>query len=280
LFNTARFTKLHLYLYLVKNKTLFKYLPPTTFCKDYNLVKRFINRYENVILKPANLSRGRGICIINRVNGIYLVSDYRRKPNLEIAINNDEELQAFFERNTDLFKGYLIQKRLELAKVDDQPYDIRIVMQKEKPQEWKCNGIECRVAAKKSLLTNISQGGFALTIDEALERSFNLTESQREDKKQELYSLCLSLCEHLDKMGHHFAEFGIDIAIDEDGTMWIIEANVFPSFKGFKLMDYKTYLNIRYAPMLYAASLAGFEYNAGGSDENYELFSNNKTPSI
>jgi glutathione synthase/RimK-type ligase-like ATP-grasp enzyme len=59
----------------------------------------------------------------------------------------------------------------------------------------------------------------------------------------------------MDTFGEHFAEFGIDIAIDIDKNLWLIEANVFPSFKGFKLLDRKIYNKIRYTPLLYALSL-------------------------
>ena len=130
-------------------------------------------------------------------------------------------------------------------------------MQKDKNAKWVCSGIECRVANNKSLITNISRGGYALTIWEALKRAFPDNTDIRLLKKQ-LDDLCQKLCLYLDETGHHFAEFGVDIAIDKYKRLWIIEVNVFPSFKGFKKMDYQTYLKIRYTPLLYAASLAGF----------------------
>lgn len=273
MFNSWRFTKIYMYRYLMRNGRLIKHLPPTSKCVNYNQIKQFINKHGSVILKPISLSRGRGICIINQVSNGYKALDYRNNSTIETDIVNDVELRTFFEENAGFFKNYLIQKHLKLAKVDGQPYDIRVVMQKEQPHKWKCSGIECRVAAKKTLLTNISRGGYALTIDKALGSSFNMSDEQREEKKQQLDSLCLRLCEHLDRIGYHFAEFGIDIAIDEEGTLWIIEVNVFPSFKGFKLIDYKTYLNIRYAPLLYAANLSGFSNNTEGRGDNDELFS-------
>ena len=67
-----------------------------------------------------------------------------------------------------------------------------------------------------------------------------------------------NFCLYMDTFGEHFAEFGLDIAIDTDKRLWLIEANVFPSFKGFKKMDLETYLSIRYTPLLYAASLTQF----------------------
>ena len=108
------------------------------------------------------------------------------------------------------------------------------------------------------MITNISRGGYALTLDEALNRSFSLEEEKLKKMKDSIYQICLNLCKSLDRLNHHFGEFGIDIALDVNGKPWIIEVNVFPSFKGFKKMDYDTYLGIRYTPMLYAAHLAGF----------------------
>ena len=93
---------------------------------------------------------------------------------------------------------------------------------------------------------------------EALKRAVSEDTEEMGRVKQQVYSLCQKLCKSLEKTGHHFAELGMDIAIDEEGSLWIIEVNVFPSFKGFKVMDYDTYLDIRHTPILYAARLAGF----------------------
>jgi D-alanine-D-alanine ligase-like ATP-grasp enzyme len=118
-------------------------------------------------------------------------------------------------------------------------------------------GIECRVANKNTLVTNISRGGYALNIEEALKSAFpNITNDK--DIKDYIDDLCYRICQRLDETGQHFAEFGLDLGIDEDKKIWIIEANVFPSFKGFKTMDHETYLKIRYAPIQYSASIAGF----------------------
>jgi len=258
MFNSCRFTKFVLFKYIKKDKDLSKYLPPTELSIDFKQVKSFINKYNNIILKPIGLSRGRGICIIKKDGNYYNISDYRNPEPIEMRLAGDEALKGYFKKNKDFFDRYLIQKHLSLAQVDGSPFDIRVVMQKERPPEWKCTGIECRVAAPKSLVTNISRGGYALTIDEALKGALPGCAEEHGSIKLKLDDLCHKLCESLDKSGHHFAEFGVDIAIDEDKGLWIIEVNVFPSFKGFKEMDYDTYLKIRYTPISYAAYLAGF----------------------
>ncbi|WP_139904920.1 YheC/YheD family protein [Clostridium thermarum] len=258
MFNSWRFGKFYLYKHIKRNRKLAMHVPRTEVTEDFRQVKRFIDDIKDVILKPIYLSRGRGICIIQKRDDRYKVADYRNNEVKEFILENDSELKRFFDENTEFFDKYLIQQHLSLAKIEGAPYDIRVVMQKLRQDQWKCSGIECRVAAKKSMITNISRGGYALTLDEALACSFKVDEEERQRIKDKVYELCFRLCESLDRLDHHFAEFGIDIALDADGNAWIIEVNVFPSFKGFKLMDYETYLGIRYTPILYAAHLAGF----------------------
>ena len=258
MFNSWRFTKFYLYKHVKRDKDLSKYLPPTQLCDNYEQIKTFIDKHNNVILKPTHLSRGRGICIINKEIETYKVFDYRGKDIEELQLNDAEALNVFFKSNADLFTKYLIQKHLLLAKVDGSPFDIRVVMQKEKLTEWKCTGIECRVAAQKTLITNISRGGYALSLDEALQKSFPHSIEEQAKMKEHIQVLCIKLCKNLEHTSHHFAELGMDIAVDEQGNLWIIEVNVFPSFKGFKEMNYETYLGIRHTPILYAAHLAGF----------------------
>lgn len=259
-FNSWRFGKFYLYNHAKKYKELSRYLPPTELCQSYEQLKRFLDINEGIILKPVDLSRGRGICIVNSEEVGYKISDYRGSEAVQIKLGSESALKDFFENNKCFFNKYLMQKHLALAKIEGSPFDIRVVMQKEKLNQWKCSGIECRVAAQKSLITNISRGGYALTLEEALRRSFTeLEEYEREKIVNYIDKLSLKLCESLDKIGKHFAEFGMDLALDEGGNPWIIEVNVFPSFKGFKVMNYDTYLGIRHTPILYAAQLAGFK---------------------
>ncbi|KPU43799.1 endospore coat-associated protein YheD [Oxobacter pfennigii] len=261
LFNSWRFTKYNLYNYLKKHEELSKKLPATESTKDYETVKKFINKYGKVILKPVSLSRGRGICIIRKENDVYNIFDYRSKDPVKLILD-ERLLRGFFRYNSMFFERYIMQELLSLAKVDGGLFDIRVVMQKDSSAKWKCSGIECRVAGKDSLITNISRGGYAMHLDEAFIKAF--PESNYEELKQSLNDLCYKLCIYMDETRHHFAEFGIDIAIDEDKRFWIIEVNVFPSFKGFKDMDYETYLDIRYTPLYYAAWLSGFDLDSGG----------------
>lgn len=254
LFNSYRFSKYELYETVNMNNELNKYLPPTELSLNFNQVKNFIDFHGKAILKPTDLSRGRGICVIEKTNSVYEITDYRyRYPRVSVLYDNNS-VENFFAINQELFNKYLIQKYLPLAKIGDSLFDIRVVMQKQRDKVWGCTGIECRVS-NDSHLTNISRGGYALSLDDALYHAFN---EDFEQLSQQVSQFCQKFCSHMDRLGEHFAEFGMDIALDTDKNLWLIEANVFPSFKGFKMMNWKTYFSIRYTPLLYALSLTQF----------------------
>lgn len=255
LFNSHRFTKMDLYKYLNEYDDMIKYLPPTELSSDFAQVSKFIDRYNKVILKPLDLSRGRGICIIEKTGSSYTITDYRDKFSSALIIETISELEVFFSQNQTFFNKYLIQRYIKLASIDSAIFDVRVVMHKHNDKSWGCTGIECRVT-KNSHLTNISRGGYALTLEDALKSAFADGHEQISDH---IHRFCIEVCKKLDLMGHHFGEFGLDIAVDENKSVWLIEANVFPSFKGFKRTDMDTYYAIRHMPLLYALSLTAFK---------------------
>lgn len=269
LFNSLRFTKLYLYQFAGRDPELSGHMPPTEMSVNYEQVKRFIDEHRKALLKPVNLSRGRGICFIACEGGKYVIDDYRRSRPQHMVLASEEALKEFFSANQNFFSRYLIQEYIPLALIGGSPFDIRVVMQKDAAADWVCSGIECRVANNESLLTNISRGGCALSIAQAIEKAFPEYDSA-DDVRSSIEMLCRKLCLYLDGMGQHFAELGIDIAMDKDKKLWVIEANVFPSFKGFREMDYPTYLEIRYTPIFYASHLAGFQRNYTTGVNEYE----------
>ena len=259
LFNSYRFTKYELFNAIRADSGLRMFLPATELTTDFEQVRKFMAWYPRVILKPVDLSRGRGICVIEHVGWGYRVSDYRYRFPIVKTLRNNAALEQFFKENSDLFHKYLIQQYLRLAKIGNSCFDIRVVMQKDRQREWGCTGIECRVSGEGSHLTNISRGGNALTLEDALQLSFG---KNYEELPNNILSFCRRFCEYMDTQGGHFAEFGMDVAVDVNKNLWLIEANVFPSFKGIKRIDPKTYLAIRYTPLLYALSLSGFGESA------------------
>jgi glutathione synthase/RimK-type ligase-like ATP-grasp enzyme len=257
MFNSYRFNKFELYQYLREDPVLCNYLPYTEVCSDISQIYDFIKKHKNVILKPIDLSRGRGICIIQTIHSRFKISDLRKKDTDSHSLVDYKSLILFLKRNKTFLNKYIMQKLIPLAQINGYPYDIRVVMQKTARDKWEYIGIECRVS-RSSLITNISRGGYALTLEDAIAKSFEGEDCN--EIKNKICTLCDKLCTYIDKRtGEHYAEFGIDIALDAEKKLSIIEVNVNPSFNGFKDIDYNLYNHILSNPLLYAVSLTEFK---------------------
>jgi glutathione synthase/RimK-type ligase-like ATP-grasp enzyme len=253
-FNAAKFDKWQLYNQLKEHATLRSYLPETALLTVDSL-STFLGKYSKVILKPIKLSRGRGISILASTrDGALEVHDYRRVTDFMIPTS---QLADYLHEGKYQQRDYIIQPFLDLARIDGCPWDIRVVMQKNRWNQWVCSGIECRLAGPGKVITNISKGGRALDLSKALELAFG-TEVDPIQVRKDIDSISMEFCKMMDSTGFHFAEFGLDLAIDQQLHYWFIEANVRPTFKGFKTLDEQIYRQICYEPVLYSASIAGF----------------------
>ena len=258
LFNSHYFKKSDLIL-LKDEKEIRNHVPATHLLKKMDDLFEFIQDKERIILKPVSLSRGRGIFTLEKnqkpVEG-YILYEHQNEFLIRHLLPDTNALGEMLKKLNLLNKQYLYQTYIPLLKINNRPLDVRVVMQKYDTNSWKCSGIECRVAGENEVLTNIARGGEAMTLEDVVIGSGI---DQSYDKIYEsIINLCQKFCDLIDRKDEHYAEFGLDIGLDQEGYPWIIEANIFPSFKGFKEMDYEMYLKIRYQPIFYAVHLQGF----------------------
>jgi glutathione synthase/RimK-type ligase-like ATP-grasp enzyme len=263
-FNSKRFDKWEVYKILEKDLAFKNHLPETLKLESPEDFHSLMNKHEKIILKPIGLSRGRGICFIEKSGNIFRIHDYRDSKDKKFFFLKNNEVDEFL-KNQFIHKEYIVQQQLVLASINGAPFDIRLVIGKNEKRIWECSGIECRLAGSQNKITNISRGGQALHIHDALKLSFGPWINANKMKKN-LISLAKRCCEIMDKTGEHFAEFGLDFAFDAQKKLWFIEVNVRPVFRGFRDMNYTNYLHIRHMPLRYAATLAGF----GKEGSNYE----------
>ncbi|WP_066391389.1 YheC/YheD family endospore coat-associated protein [Neobacillus mesonae] len=272
LFNSYHYKKSDL-LKLQEEKKINKYLPKTHLLKNMPDLIQFVNVEQKVILKPVSLSRGRGIFVIEKnvvddSNG-YILYDHRKEFRLQHFIPDEVGLEEML-RKLVMNEKYLYQTYIPLLKVNNRPFDVRVVMQKFHKEQWICSGIECRVAGEKEVLTNIARGGEAMTLEEVVRKAGDHLSFEKVQK--DILTLCQNFCRLMDETDEHYGEFGLDIGLDQDGYPWMIEANIFPSFKGFKAMDNDTYLKIRYQPLYYAVHLQDFSIFESEEEMKDEIF--------
>lgn len=254
-FNSMRFDKWEMYQHLSDHPVLGMHLPETVLMTGAQVVFHMLAKHERIILKPIGLSRARGICILQRLDEHHVqVIDYTTGPRKTVYVLDRQEILSFFAQHKMIGSTYLVQPLLALAKIKGSNWDIRVVMQKNESFRWQCTGIECRLANAADWITNISRGGRAMHLEKALRRSFGASADNALLEAQ-ISEVAHAFCEEMDRTGHHFAEFGLDLAVDIKRRVWLIEANVRPTFNGFKKMDLDLYRRICAVPLLYAAAL-------------------------
>jgi glutathione synthase/RimK-type ligase-like ATP-grasp enzyme len=244
---------------LSQHPTLRSYIPDTCLVKNFIPVDRMLNKYGAVYLKPITGSMGRNIIRVlrkKRTNMYY----YQYQASYQPRIGTSKGIKGLRQSLRRFMgkRGYIVQRRINLLKVDGKIVDVRIIVQKDQTGLWSITGQACRIGKRGSITSNISSGGSASKVETVVAQKFN-DPMKRERILTELKDLALNSAHVLETNTISMGELGIDIGIDQDGKLWFIEANLRPSRKVFTLINepakrIKSLENV----LLYACYLAGF----------------------
>lgn len=190
-----------------------------------------LGKYGMVYVKPSGGSRGVGIVKVWQAGGrVYLKHTVRATQSF--ATSHD----AFSYLNRHRAgKACIVQRGIALAKVKGRPFDIRVMMQRTSPGgEWKYSGMLAKVAGPASVVTNVALSkGYVLTVEDALQKSLGWSNRQIEQCIGELKRLGGIAAKHFDSY-QKYRELGFDVAVDEQGKIWLIEENTAPSHPLFR----------------------------------------------
>jgi hypothetical protein len=156
-------------------------------------------------------------------------------------LNNLEELKAtidqFIAEKKDIGRAkFIVQQGIRLLKYQGHAMDLRILIGKNGKGKWKAINFYGRYTKGNSTITNHSAGG-DVALYEGMVPSLKKAYPQISlPKKSELGNLAIKAGMLIDKEFGLFGEIGMDIAIDEKGKLWIIEANARPDkYIGIKI---------------------------------------------
>lgn len=226
--------KLKVHHYLLSDEALQAYLPETL-PLTLNHLKQMVEKYPLLYIKPNVGSQGIGIFKLERKEDGYQLRS-TRKTRLYKKLPS---VLQFLQSHTK--KRLIIQQGIELERVNDHPYDIRVMVQRKPRSAWVCTGIFAKVGSPKKIVTNYYQGGRLVTMDK-LYAKLGLTEEETEERLAQLEQVALRIAKVLLSKQPGMYELGIDLAFDNEQRLWVIEVNSrMPEFYPLKEIDRTMY---------------------------------------
>jgi hypothetical protein len=228
LFNERFLDKWEVYQTLRESPEMLHLLPETQLVRNESDLKDMIKRYTPVFAKPKAGSLGQGIIRIEKLGpSQYHVTFIRRNQQNSTSYTSFKQLSQSLMPRMKKYT-YIVQQGIPLVTIDNRPVDFRVLVQKKAPNAWSVTSIVARIANDKSIVSNLAQGGTLVTVSQAFKGIKWRTSHPPEPSH--LIKTALKVTQTLEKqIEGHFAEFGIDLAADAAGNIWLLEVNSKPS---------------------------------------------------
>lgn len=223
---------------LIENQELVPHIPKTRLLTTEWMIE-MLHDHPILYIKPTSASQGMGIMRVDRMGeSSYMLRDTQR---FSFYQDISDLTEAVFQLKRK--QSYLIQQGIISVTQLNYPFDIRAHVIKVNGV-WTFGGMIGKVAKKKSIITNASQGAVPTHIDTILTNFRGLNEEQSEEVKTKIRRIALDAAQEMDKKHPKWSEFGLDIGIDEGNHIWIYEINFRPGFILFRYIDQPAYLFI------------------------------------
>jgi hypothetical protein len=238
--------KLELYESL-KTSILSPYLPVSQLVTNEGIVLSELEKHKKLILKPINGSQGYGIYYLKKQQKNYHVKTEKQKQIISRIFPNEKKLLQWLKLLIKQRK-YLVQPYLELSNNELQPFDIRILLQKNETGKWTDRGKGIRTGTTGGLLSNLSAGGTVSDFDSWV---LTLTAQTKDFLFNELNYIITNLTDVLEKMFMPLFEIGLDIGLAKNGSLWILDVNSKPGRKVVLSTKPELAETLYLAPLLY-----------------------------
>ncbi|KYD19209.1 hypothetical protein B4135_2133 [Caldibacillus debilis] len=222
-FNPGFFNKMEIHQRLEKLPEAKKYLPQTVLFKDQGSLSSMLDEYGFVYVKGTNGSHGNEVFRIRKIHEKKYLCLFRD----EGQTNRMYKFSSPGEIFQHLFAGrdgnWMIQRGIRLLRFRGREMDFRIHANKD-GKDWKATAIIAKCTGGNSATTHFLSGGEAKTLEEVFPN-----EEERSVRKNQLTEAALAVCRALEKqLDGIFGEIGLDMAFDQDGKIWLFEANSKP----------------------------------------------------
>lgn len=221
LFNgVTRFDKWEVHQCLTADPLASPYLPITAPLQDEKQVKRWLQRFATLYLKPRSGSLGLGVIRLRQV-GERIELTCTKQGGVQIKglpLHQFEIIGRQLAR-----RPYLVQEGIRLLHIGGRPMDIRVSVQRGANGEWNLSGMVARLGQKGAHVTNLAAGGQPLPLEKVLLPLFGRAGAQQ--IVDELQKAAIRIARPLTDLDPHIADLGLDLAVTRDGVVKCIEVN-------------------------------------------------------
>jgi hypothetical protein len=217
---------------LMKTGNIRMHLPATMKLNKQSFIT-MLTRYETVYLKPNQGAFGVGVMQVRKM-------EHKKNPSYRVHVGTQQKRFQSIHKAYDFVMAnrvnsdYLVQQGIDLLLWKKRPFDLRLMIAKQKDATWRNEGFLGRAAHPKKIVTNIRSGGTALAIEDLLSPYTNRITQKSIIRK--LNTLGSRICRQLQKNYPGIQLFGIDMGIDRSLKPWVIEVNTRPEKICWKCM--------------------------------------------
>ena len=229
------------YNLMLQDKELVAHLPETQLFTE-DMLWQFLDKYNQVIVKPSRGSRGFGVIQVTSLgNDQYEI----HAENSKKTIKGRKETYEYLIGQCFKKKRYIVQQKIALATINGCPIDLRVMVQRKKGSlEWVVTGKLVKVANRGFIVTNLAKA--ILSVEQAFPMS-SIKDYSLDSLLTKIDQISIKTSEELMKSFPNQRTIGYDIGMDQNGKIWIIEANFSPMLSLFRrLEDREMYRRIRW----------------------------------
>lgn len=204
-----------------KDKQFQKYAIPTSRCKTFSVIKGFLLKYGEVVVKPIYSQLGKDIYKISQVNEDEFIVGYR-KSSRKMSL---QETFIYFQNIISQDK-FIVQKYIPSRTLIGDPFDCRVHLEKNKDGTWVIAKKYIRVGTGQQVVSNIQQGGNMFDTGMFLKLKFK---EDAQSVNNHIDSFALNIAKKAEMVRkRELVTLGLDIGIDEDKNLFLFEANSAP----------------------------------------------------
>ncbi len=197
-----------------------EYIPKTITVHNVQKIFKQIKVWGNGLFKPSTGRLGQGIVFVKMIDNEFEIND-----NGQVTCLDEKAFKALIKSKfIDASREYMLQQFAAGTGPGERYFNVRVIVSKGKDGDWHtCNTLMSLLAKQKSIIANRDAGSKNIDLDAFLKYKYKQNVHTVYD---ELFSAAIKITRELDDLSNNSSEeIALDMAIDNNGKVWLHEAN-------------------------------------------------------